>query len=278
MPGFAVESLAAVRTLAELGEVLQGLRRRDARVRDDRKASYRELAAKTGWSRTAVRDYITGQTLPSADRFETLSILSGAGPGRKSGSAGRRAGPGRGAAWGTAGLVRLGGPSVVGREDEVAGLRAAAKAAAAKAAAAGSGGVVVLCGDAGIGKTRLATEATRLAAETGLRVLRGRAATPSVQFRALSEALLAVVDYLVDNAPTEPFLLVCTARSQRGAVSEVDETAIRPRTALLAEANASLSTRSDPGDAGGLGASGGMAGSWKLSPAHRRRSRRYCRT
>lgn len=96
--------------------------------------------------------------------------------------------------------VRMSGPSIVDRETELAGL-----AAAVKAASTGSGGVVFLCGEAGIGKSRLATEATRLAADAGLRVLRGRAASPSVQFRALSEALLSVLRR--SSRPADPDLL-----------------------------------------------------------------------
>lgn len=283
-----MESIAGVRSLAELGELLRRLRLRDARSRGAREISHQELAAKAGWSRTAVRDYLTGQTLPPTDRFDTLIVLLGALPTerRELAAARERVADHQRATAGALDAVRLSGPSIVDRDAELAGLRAAVKAAAA-----GSGGVIFLCGEAGIGKTRLATEATRMAADAGLRVLRGRAATPSVQFRALSEALLSVlrrsrrpddpdllpyypalsrlipewrvglsarpedslvvlaeavlrlvvavgrqgsllvledlhdadqdtlmvVDYLVDNAATEPFLLLGTVRSQPSA-------------------------------------------------------------
>jgi DNA-binding CsgD family transcriptional regulator len=84
--------------------------------------------------------------------------------------------------------VRLGGLAVVGRRAELAFVRNAVEAAAQ-----GSGGVVFVVGEAGIGKTRLAAEAMRLAADAGQRVLRGRATTTSAQFRALREAFMSVL-------------------------------------------------------------------------------------
>jgi DNA-binding SARP family transcriptional activator/DNA-binding CsgD family transcriptional regulator len=98
-----------------------------------------------------------------------------------------------------AGGLRLGGAPVVGRTAEMATLRAGLAAASH-----GSGGAVFLTAEAGLGKTRLAEEAGRLADEAGLRVLRGRAASPAVQFRPLSEALLA--ELRRSGAPTDPEL------------------------------------------------------------------------
>lgn len=306
LSGLDPDSVAAVRTLPELSRLLRELRRRDARLRVAREISYRELAAKTGWSRTVIGDYLTGRTLPPTDRFDALVILLGAGPderGQLATARDRVADLQQGARV-SLGNMRLSGQSIVDREVELAGLRAAVKAAAA-----GSGGVVFLCGEAGIGKTRLATEATRLAADAGLSVLRGRAATPSVQFRALSEALLSVlrrsrrpddpdllpyypalsrlvpewrvgltagpedslvvlaeavlrlvvavgrqgsllvledlhdadqdtltvVDYLVDNAATEPFLLLGTVRAQPGAGLDLVRAAQRRSTVTVLE-------------------------------------------
>ena len=84
--------------------------------------------------------------------------------------------------------VRLGGPAVVGRAEETATLHGLIRGVPA-----GTGGAVFLLGEAGIGKTRLAAEVSRAAAGAGLLVLRGRAAAPAVQFRPLSEALLALL-------------------------------------------------------------------------------------
>lgn len=86
------------------------------------------------------------------------------------------------------GGVPLGGAALIGRSAELATLRDAVHAAAG-----GAGGALFLVGEAGIGKTRLAAEAARFADGAGLTVLRGRAATPAVQFRPLSEALLSVL-------------------------------------------------------------------------------------
>jgi DNA-binding SARP family transcriptional activator/DNA-binding CsgD family transcriptional regulator len=98
------------------------------------------------------------------------------------------------------GGVRLGGPSVVGRPAELATLLGLVHATAR-----GAGGAVFLVGEGGIGKTRLAEEAARFATEAGLRVLRGRAAAPAVQFRPLAEALLSVLRR--SGPPEDPELL-----------------------------------------------------------------------
>ncbi|WP_051799293.1 BTAD domain-containing putative transcriptional regulator [Catenuloplanes japonicus] len=88
----------------------------------------------------------------------------------------------------TVGRLRLGGAAVVGRQDELATLHGLAEAASQ-----GTGGAVFVVGEPGMGKSRLATEAGLLATAAGLRVLRGRAAAPAVQFRPLSEALFSAL-------------------------------------------------------------------------------------
>jgi len=98
------------------------------------------------------------------------------------------------------GGLRLGRAPVVGRQAELATLLGAVEAASH-----GSGGAVFLAGEAGIGKTRLSGEAARFAADAGLLVLRGRATSPTVQFRPLSEALLSVLRR--SGPPAEPELM-----------------------------------------------------------------------
>ncbi|MFC0431842.1 NB-ARC domain-containing protein [Kutzneria buriramensis] len=71
---------AGADTLADLAELLRTLRRRHARTSRDSELTYRELAAKTGWSLTAVAEYFTGKTLPPTDRFDALVVLLGATP------------------------------------------------------------------------------------------------------------------------------------------------------------------------------------------------------
>ncbi|HEV8561123.1 MAG TPA: tetratricopeptide repeat protein [Actinophytocola sp.] len=65
-------------TLGELAGLLRALRRRHARQRRDSELSYREIAARTGWSHTAIAEYFTGKTLPPVDRFDALIGLLGA--------------------------------------------------------------------------------------------------------------------------------------------------------------------------------------------------------
>jgi transcriptional regulator with XRE-family HTH domain len=70
--------IADVADLTELARLLRRLRRRFARQRGESQPTYRELAARTGWSRAAIGEYLSGQTLPPTDRFEVLVQLLGA--------------------------------------------------------------------------------------------------------------------------------------------------------------------------------------------------------
>ncbi|GAB3463121.1 hypothetical protein GCM10027436_73830 [Actinophytocola sediminis] len=100
-------------------------------------------------------------------------------------------------------------------------------------ARASTGGAVFLVGEPGIGKSRLAVEASGRAYAAGMRVLRGRCSTigPTVPFRPLAEALLSlsrVRDPELDGAlgPYRPVLgrLVpewSTGDSQQGGESLV---------------------------------------------------------
>src|SRR5579859_5170989 len=71
---------SAAATLEDLAALLRDLRRRHARSRRDRHLTYRELAAETGWSQTAIAEYFTARTLPPTDRFDALLEVLGAGP------------------------------------------------------------------------------------------------------------------------------------------------------------------------------------------------------
>jgi len=90
---------------------------------------------------------------------------------------------------------------VIGRDREVAELTRAVDAARAS-----RGGAVFLVGEPGIGKTRLAAEAAGSAFTAGVRVLRGRGSTigPTVPFRPLTEALLAL--FRSGRIPDDPML------------------------------------------------------------------------
>ncbi|MEK8106644.1 helix-turn-helix transcriptional regulator [Micromonospora sp. M12] len=82
-------------TLQELAGLLRQLRRREARQQGETQLTYRDLAAKTGWSRGIIGEYFSGNILPPPERFDALIRLLGATPPSR--GAGHRAGPGRGA-------------------------------------------------------------------------------------------------------------------------------------------------------------------------------------
>jgi tetratricopeptide (TPR) repeat protein/transcriptional regulator with XRE-family HTH domain len=79
-PDPLARSTAEAQTVEDLAELLRTLRRRHARQHWDGELTYRELAAKTGWSHTAIAEYFTGRTLPPTDRFDALVALLGASP------------------------------------------------------------------------------------------------------------------------------------------------------------------------------------------------------
>ncbi len=80
IPGLGPDGAADVETLHDLALLLRQLRRRDARWREQPESTYRELAAKTGWSHATVGEYFTGKALPPTDRFDALIRLLGATP------------------------------------------------------------------------------------------------------------------------------------------------------------------------------------------------------
>jgi DNA-binding CsgD family transcriptional regulator/tetratricopeptide (TPR) repeat protein len=84
--------------------------------------------------------------------------------------------------------IRLATPDIVGRDAELVFLRSVLADVRN-----GRGAAVFLVGEPGLGKTRLVREVARVAATSELAVLRGRATSPSAQFRPLSEALSSVL-------------------------------------------------------------------------------------
>lgn len=98
--------------------------------------------------------------------------------------------------------IRLATPDIVGRDGELAFLRSALAGARD-----GRGTAVFLVGEPGLGKTRLMREVADIAAPAQV-VLRGRATSPSAQFRPLAEALSSVLrhDGLPDVAELAPYL------------------------------------------------------------------------
>ena len=81
-------------------------------------------------------------------------------------------------------------PVMIGRDTELA-----AAEAALRAATAGHGGCVMITGEPGIGKSRLALEMIRRARARGVRVVTGRAVPQSVTapYRPLTDALMQLL-------------------------------------------------------------------------------------
>ncbi|TDB76256.1 tetratricopeptide repeat protein [Micromonospora sp. KC723] len=73
-----VREAAEVRTVHDLAVLLRQLRRRHARQQGDTPLTYRQLAAKTGWSRGVIGEYFAGNILPPTERFDILTGLLGA--------------------------------------------------------------------------------------------------------------------------------------------------------------------------------------------------------
>jgi transcriptional regulator with XRE-family HTH domain len=185
-------------SVADLARLLRHLRRQQARQRGERELTYREIAARTGWAVSTVSEYFTGRTLPPTDRFDVLVRLLEVPPDEQGALATARdqveerrrrqtvkPTPNRYVA---RSAVRLKGAPTVGRDGEL-GLLGRAVTEAGQ----GRGGAVFILGEAGIGKTRLLREAERAGIATGAVALRGRASTPSAQFRPLTEALFSVL-------------------------------------------------------------------------------------
>ena len=195
-PGPAREVFARVRSQQDLTSLLRQLRRREARSRSGRELTYRELAAKTGWSHAIIGQYLTGKVLPPTDRFDALIRILGAASAEQGALATARdrieelrrtpsiAGGGRPGTVPPPGLAARAGaapdrapdkPSQVmprqlplaarhftGRQAELAVLIDLADQAAK---ADGTVVIVVIDGTAGIGKTALAVHAAHRAAD-----------------------------------------------------------------------------------------------------------------
>lgn len=135
---------------------MRALRRRHARQQSDGELTYRELAARTGWSHTAIAEYLTGKTLPPTDRLDALVRLLGATPAEQGSLAtardrieeSRRRAP-RAPDRMVPRQLPADVASLAGRDDELALLD---KLVAAPTAVV----VAAISGTAGVGKTALA--------------------------------------------------------------------------------------------------------------------------
>jgi predicted amidohydrolase len=93
--------------------------------------------------------------------------------------------------------------------------------AAVRHAAAGAGGLAFVLGEAGIGKSRLVAEAERVAAEAGLRLLRGRAVE--------NQAFVVGVGQVGLTPPPARVLAITSRRTARTASPRRTRSAGPPR-------------------------------------------------
>ncbi|NUR62098.1 MAG: helix-turn-helix transcriptional regulator, partial [Catenulispora sp.] len=80
LSGALTEAAARASSLEDVAGLLRALRRRHARAQRDSALTYRELAARTGWSLAAIAEYFTARTLPPTDRYDALLDVLGATP------------------------------------------------------------------------------------------------------------------------------------------------------------------------------------------------------
>jgi hypothetical protein len=176
-----ISRAAVVSSPADLAVLLRGLRQRQARGRRAPVLSYRELAARTGWSHGIIGAYLTGKVLPPVDRLDELGRQLGAAPAELGALAtareriadrrpGSPAGPprqlpapvpgftGRAPALAMLDGAATGGGRAPAPLDTAAEGRRAPDLLDAAAIATGTatGGPVVVSGPAGVGKTALA--------------------------------------------------------------------------------------------------------------------------
>ncbi|MFC4041626.1 tetratricopeptide repeat protein [Dactylosporangium siamense] len=84
------DSPATVTTRPALANLLRDLRRRQARATGRPPLTYRQLAARTGWSHGIIGEYLAGRVLPPTDRFDDLVRLLGATPSEQAALASAR--------------------------------------------------------------------------------------------------------------------------------------------------------------------------------------------
>ncbi|MGI5519941.1 ATP-binding protein [Micromonospora sp. CA-259024] len=213
---------AGAQTSDDLAGLLRALRRRHARQQRGGELTYRALAARTGWSHTAIAEYLTGKTLPPTDRLDALVRLLGATPAEQGALATardrieesrRRAprAPDR--------LVPRQLPadvaSFAGRDDELAGLD---KLVAAPTAVV----VAAISGTAGVGKTALAVHWAHRVAERfddGQLYVNLRGFDPGGQALSAAKALRGFLDALGVPAARVPADLDAQAALYRSVLA-----------------------------------------------------------
>ncbi|WP_162907235.1 ATP-binding protein [Allorhizocola rhizosphaerae] len=148
-----IVAVNTIHTIHDLAGLLRELKRRQARRRGDAELTYRELAARTGWSIGIIAGYFGGRILPPTDRFDVLMSLLDTTPAERGAlatardrvQAGRH--PAAESPWPIPRQLPANGFAFTGRGDELAHLDMMAGT---------PGAIAVLSGTAGVGKTALA--------------------------------------------------------------------------------------------------------------------------
>jgi tetratricopeptide (TPR) repeat protein len=212
-----------VTTVDGLGRLLRQLRRRQARQQGGAPATYRELAAATGWSHGIVGEYLAGRVLPPTDRFDVLVRLLGATPAEQGALATvrdrveerRRADQQRAA---TPRQLPVGVSSFAGRTATLATLDRWLSDVRRNEAAA----VTVLTGTAGVGKTTLAVHWTRQVVDRfpdGQLHVNLRGFDPAIPPMRPAEAIRTVLDALGAQASRIPAELDAQAALYRSLMA-----------------------------------------------------------
>ncbi|MEU8006836.1 tetratricopeptide repeat protein [Catellatospora sp. NPDC049111] len=214
-PHFALAVDRELQTVRDLALLLRKLRHRHARRHGGSLLTYRQLAAKTGWSHGIIGEYFAGNVLPPTERFDILTRLLGATSAEQGALATARdqveEGRRRMNLAAGAPVPQQLPPALtafVGRAELLAQLDGATTTGGTSGSAEPAATSVVLSGTAGVGKTTLAVHwAHRAAARypDGQLYVNMRGFDPSGPMMTPAEALrgfLEALDVPPERLPT----------------------------------------------------------------------------
>ncbi|GIG88374.1 ATP-binding protein [Plantactinospora endophytica] len=230
-PELPAQAVTRVESVAELAALLRQLRRREARLEGASPLTYRELAAKTGWSRGILGEYFAGRVLPPTDRFDILIRLLGATPTEQGALATardrveelRRATATAGPAAPTVPSPRQLPPTVPNFAGRTAQLAELDRLLETDPAAAPVALITAVSGTAGVGKTALALHWAHRAADRfadGQLYLNLRGFDPTGPPAAPAEAIRTLLDALGVPPQRIPATLDAQAALYRGLLAD----------------------------------------------------------